>query len=63
MAISPAGTVSTLVPDAPPRPVSEPSTPTQSTQADNPREAVTPPSSDTRVEPEPPREHKLDLSV
>lgn len=62
MAVSPSGPVSTLVPDAPPRPTPEPST-AQSTQADNPSQAVTPPSTDTAVTPEPPRDNHVDISV
>jgi len=63
MSISPSGPVSTLVPDAPPRPTPEPSTARQSTHADTPSQAVTPPSTDTRIEPEPAREHEVDLTV
>lgn len=65
MAISPTGPVSTLVPDAPPRPTSAPAADqpaeSESTQADNPRQAVTPASSDTRSEPEPSRDHQVDV--
>jgi len=60
MAVSPSAGVSTLVPDAPPRPTPEPST---TTQADNPSQAVTPPSTDTAVTPEPPRDQHVDITV
>ena len=60
MAISPNGGVSTLVPDVPPRPTPEPPT---ATHADNPSQAVTPPSTDTAVTPEPPRDDHVDISV
>ena len=62
MAISPTGPVSTLVPDAPPQPASAP-TPAQSTQADVPSQAVTPPSTDTGVDQEAPRDRQVDVTV
>ena len=55
MSISTTGPVSTLVPDVPPRPTSAPA-PDQSTLADTPSQAVTPPSTDTGVQPEAPRD-------
>ena len=65
MSISPAGPVSTLVPDAPPRPSTAPApdqqTESRSTQEDKPSQAVTPPSTDTRAEPEPARDRKVDI--
>lgn len=63
MAISPSGAVSTLVPDAPLRPTPEISTASRATEADTPSQAVTPPSTDTRIEPEPPRDNHVDVTV
>jgi hypothetical protein len=62
MSISSTGPVSTLVPDAPPRPTSAPA-PDQSTQAETPSQAVTPPSTDTAVDQEAPRERNVDITV
>ncbi len=68
MAISPTGPVSTLIPDASqPRSVSAPQpqqpTETQSAQPDTPSAAVTPPSTDTGLEQDAPRDRQVDVLV
>ncbi|MCZ6589401.1 MAG: hypothetical protein O7B24_15810 [Alphaproteobacteria bacterium] len=64
MAISPTGPVSTLVSDASqPRPATAPLPAQQTTQADIPSQAVTPPSTDTGVEQQASRDRQVDVIV
>ena len=68
MAISPTGTVGGLVSDAAqPRPATAPlpdqPAVSQSTQAETPSQAVTPASTDTAVDQEPPRDRQVDITV
>jgi hypothetical protein len=68
MAISPAGPVSTLIPDASQArtttaPLPEQPAESQSTQAQTPSQAVTPPSTDTGLEQEAPRDRQVDVLV
>ena len=68
MAISPTGSVGGLVSDAAqPRPATAPlpdqSAASQSTQADTPSQAVTPPSTDTGIDQDAPRDRRVDVTV
>ena len=67
MAIAPTGGVSTLVSDAAqPRPATAPlpdQPAAQTTRADIPSQAVTPPSTDTAVDQEAPRDRRVDITV